>query len=277
MDRVNKPIKLVAIDLDGTVVSHTLGISDAVIAGLKRAQSEFGCKVVIATGRMFPSTIPFAQKLGTQQPVVSYQGAMIRDISTMHAEIDAYPVLYHQGLPLDLAGQILDVIQRKGYHANVYVKDVLYTNELNEKAWYYKNITGVTPIEAKDFASILTDTPSKIMLIEEQCERIMQDLKAQFGEAINVCVSRKDFCEIVDARVSKWEAITQLLALWGLSPDDVLAIGDQENDLSMIQGAGLGVAMGNAPLHVQAHADYVTRDVESDGVLHALQKFVFNE
>ena len=143
-------IKLVAIDLDGTVVKHDLGISDAVIQSLQRAQQEFDCRVVIATGRMFPSTLPFAKRVGISNPIISYQGAMIRDISRDNAVVSDYPFIYHQGLDLDLARELVTVIQERGYHANVYVDDQLYTNELNEKAWYYKSITGITPKEAPD-------------------------------------------------------------------------------------------------------------------------------
>jgi Cof subfamily protein (haloacid dehalogenase superfamily) len=268
-------IKLIAIDLDGTVVNHDLSISETVIQSLQRAQAEFGCKVVIATGRMFPSTIPFSKRVGLSNPVIAYQGAMIRDLSEEKPTVADYPMLYHQGIQKNLAHELLTVIQDRGYHANVYVNDVLYTNELNEKAWYYKSITGVTPVEAPDLRDILSSDPSKIMIIDPQCETVMAELRTQFGEAISVCISRRDFCEIVDPGVSKWVAVEQLMALWNIQASEVMAIGDQENDLTMIQGAGIGVAMGNAPLAIQEVADYVTRDIAADGVAHAIDRFVF--
>jgi Cof subfamily protein (haloacid dehalogenase superfamily) len=272
------PIKLIAIDLDGTVVKHDLSISEAVIAGLQRAQSDFGCKVVIATGRMFPSTLKFAARVGITNPVITYQGAMIRDISSPKPKVSDYPYVYHQGLDKETAYELIDWIQQEGCHANVYVDDQLYTNQFNEKSWYYQSITGVVPIHQPDLKMAFdasTPDPSKMMIIEEDSDRILDSFKARFGARINICVSRKDFCEIVHPQVSKWTAISHLLTQWGLSPENVLAIGDQDNDIPMIVGAGTGVAMGNAPGHIQGLADWVAPSIAEDGVLAALEEWVF--
>lgn len=277
-------IKLVAIDLDGTVVNEELQIADQVIADLQRAEQEFGVKVIIATGRMFPSTIKFSKMVGLNNPVIAYQGAMIRDLEGLITEPDrpaeAFPTLYHQGLAIDTVKELIEIINERQLHANLYINDILYTNQFNEKSWYYKMITGVTPIEAPDFYQVLKDDPlsypSKIMIIDDECKQLAEDLKTQFGSKLHICLSRKDFCEIVDADVSKWRAIEHLMQLYGLDKSEVMAIGDQENDIPMILGAGVGVAMGNAPQSIQTIADFVTKPISENGVSHALEKFVFN-
>lgn len=89
-------------------------------------------------------------------------------------------------------------------------------------------------------------------------------------------MSRSHFCEIVHHNVSKWNALSFLLDRYGFTPDQVMAIGDQENDLSMITQAGLGIAMGNAPDHVKEQARWVTRSVDDDGLAHAVNTWILN-
>ncbi len=267
-------IKVIALDLDGTLVNEALAISPMTKAVLKRAQDK-GVHVVIATGRMFPSTFPFAEELNVQGPVVSYQGAMIRDISQPVDHILDHPILFHQGIDLGTARGIIDYIHAESIHANVYVDDQLFTTAYNPSAIFYQKISGVQPIEVNQFHDILTGNPSKIMIIDDRCDAIIETLKPQFASSVSICKSRHNFCEIVHHSVSKWEAIRFLLEKWSISPDEVMAIGDQENDLSMICGAGIGVAMGNAPDHVKAQANHVTLTIDEDGAAHAIERFVF--
>ena len=90
------------------------------------------------------------------------------------------------------------------------------------------------------------------------------------------CRSRSNFCEIIHPAASKWNALKILIDQWGIEADEVMAVGDQGNDISMISGAGLGVAMGGAPEDVVAVANYVTGSIEEDGVVQAIEKFVLN-
>jgi Cof subfamily protein (haloacid dehalogenase superfamily) len=268
-------IKLVALDLDGTIVNEHLEISETTLAMLNRIQQEAGVKVVIATGRMFPSTIPFARRIGLKDPVISYQGAMIRDIADEFENILHHPILFHQTLDVDAVKAIIQLIEAEGYHANMYVNDNLYTTHLNTASVYYQSISGVTPQSAPNLLEVLTAPPSKIMIIDDKAPEIVQMLKERFPGVISACTSRHNFCEIVHASVSKWEAIKHLMARWNIQQDEVMCIGDQENDLSMITGAGVGVAMGNAPDHVKAQANYVTDTITNNGAAKSIEKFVF--
>lgn len=268
-------IKLIALDLDGTIVNEQLEISPATMAMLVRVQQEKGVKVILATGRMFPSTIPFARTLGLLDPVISYQGAMIRDISQMLDDIHQHPILFHQGIDLEVARAIVDLVHEYDYHTNLYVNDQLFTTHWNPNSRYYQTISGVVPQEAKNLHPVLTAPPSKIMIIDERSAEIVEQLKARFSAHVSICRSRRNYCEIVHASVSKWTALQSLMQQWQIEPEEVMAIGDQENDLSMIIGAGVGIAMGNAPDHVKARANYVTGTVDEDGVAQAIEKFVY--
>lgn len=268
-------IKLVALDLDGTIVNEQLEISAATMQMLQRVQDEKGVKVILATGRMFPSTLPFARTLGLKEPVISYQGAMIRDIADLLENVLHHPILFHQTIELDVAKALMGFITEQSLHANVYVNDQLFTTHLNPHSKYYQNISGVVPQEAEDLLSVLTAPPSKVMIIDDRCDEIVQALRSQFSAHVSVCKSRYNYCEIVHQSVSKWQAIQHLLTQWQIRPEEVMAIGDQENDLPMILGAGIGVAMGNAPDEIKAQANYVTEDVNADGAAKAIEKFVY--
>ncbi len=268
-------IKLVALDLDGTIVNEELEISPATTSLLRKIQAEKQIKVVLATGRMFPSALPFAYQLGLMDPVISYQGAMIRDINQFQENAKHYPTLFHQAIDVNVAKTIVDLIHEHAFHANMYVDDQLFTTELNQHSLYYQKISGVVPQEARNLHTVLTGPPSKFMIIDDRCDEIIDILHNQFSNSVSICKSRHNFCEIVHASVSKWRAIERLMEQWDITADEVMAVGDQENDLSMIKGAGVGVAMGSAPDHVKAQAHYVTETVDEDGVVKAIHKFVY--
>lgn len=268
-------IKLIALDLDGTIVNEDLEVSARTLRVLERVQTELDIKVVIATGRMFPSTVPFAHKLNLQGPVISYQGAMIRDLSVPKDNILEHPILYHQTLDMDITRALIDYIHDNGYHANMYVEDALYTTHINADSGHYAKLSGVHPQSAPNLHEVLTAPPSKLMIIDPKAEQITAHLREVFPIGLSSCRSRHNFCEVVHDQVSKWDALQFLIRQWGLSPQEVMAIGDQENDLSMIEGAGIGVAMGTAPDFVKARANVVTGSIEEDGAAQAIERVVF--
>jgi len=267
-------IKLVALDLDGTIVDENLQISEQTLEMLTYIREDKQVHVVLATGRMFPSTVAFARRVGVTDPVISYQGGMIRDISGNLENILDHPILFHRPVDMEVSRSIIDFIHAEGVHANLYVNDQLFTTHHNANSDFYRSISGVTPIEAKNLHIVLTGPPSKMMIIDDRCDEIIATLQEKFPTEVSLCKSRATFCEIVHPTVSKWLAISYLMEEWDINADEVMAIGDHENDIPMIQGAGVGVAMGNAPENVRAKADYVTDTVDNNGAVKAIEKFV---
>jgi len=266
-------IKLIALDLDGTIVDEQLAISDLTKQVIARVQAEKNIKVLISTGRMFPSTLPFARRLDITHPVISYQGGMIRAIEPERKNIEDYPILFNQPIEMDTASGILDLIEANDWQANLYVNDHLFVNKMTYETQHYQMISGVSPEVVPDLKSMLTAAPSKMMIIDAHANTIVEILKKDFPGQVNACLSRFNYCELVNPEVSKWRAIEYLMGEWGITADEVMAVGDQENDLSMIEGAGIGVAMGNAPAHVKAHANDVTDTIERDGAAKAILKW----
>lgn len=267
-------IKLVALDLDGTIVNEHLRISERTLKTLRHVLTETDVRVVVATGRMFASALPFAREIGIVEPLVIYQGAMIRSLNaeqTLH---------FHQPIPLTLAKPVLELLKEGKYHANLYLNDVLWTTPHPEYASIYAKTSGVTPQIANCLVNTLDNhaiAPTKIMAIEdERIDHLLDRLKEQFGPALSVCKSRYNFCEIIDADASKWNALQHLAAQWGIQPEEIMAVGDQGNDLSMIKNAGIGVAMGQAPDEVKQFANFVTAPIDEDGAAKAIEQFVLD-
>lgn len=265
-----KPIKLIALDLDGTLVREDLSISDRVKSVLKHLIHDTDIKVIIATGRMFRSAVSFAEEIGVTEPIVTYQGAMVRNIDGREPE-------YHQSIPLETAQTLLTYLDDGNYHTNIYMNDKLWTHQDNPHLEFYRRASRVEPELTTDLKSALIAPPTKFMVIDDhRTETLMAELQERFNGQLECCRSRHNFCEMIHADVSKWNAVKHLMKQYGLEKDEVLAIGDQNNDLSMIEGAGIGVAMGQAPDDVKVHANWVTQTVDKDGAAVAIEKFVLN-
>lgn len=263
------PIQLLALDLDGTVVNHDLTISAALQAALTHLIQNTEVKVVVATGRMHPSALIYARQIGVTTPVVSYQGGMICDNDT------AQTCLYHEPIPLETAKQVVEFLQADGFSTNIYIDNRLYTNHDNPHATLYAKLSGIEPDRVDCLLERLTAGPTKMMTIDDhRMDALIGGLNEHFSDTLTVMRSRSNFCEMISPKASKWNAVKFLANQWSIPTEAIMACGDQGNDISMIGAAGVGVAMGNAPDDVKQHADFVTKSIDEDGVLHAIERFI---
>lgn len=265
-------IKLVALDLDGTIVNDRLEVSPRTLKLLNHLITQTDVKVVIATGRMFLSALPFAKTIGVKEPLIAYQGAMIKSLD------EHYTMRYHQPIPLATARNLMEFLIGESFQVNLYLGDALWTTPQNEHSTFYAKAAGVIPQFTPDLLGILNEAPSKIMVIDDhRVDELMQILNQKFHGHLTYCRSRSNFCEMIDVSCSKWNALQQLMKEWDILPEEVMCIGDQGNDISMLTGAGVGVAMGNAPDDVKAIANYVTDPIDKDGAAKAIEKFVLGD
>ncbi|MDX2084767.1 MAG: Cof-type HAD-IIB family hydrolase [Candidatus Melainabacteria bacterium] len=278
-------IRLIALDLDGTIVNDALEISARTRRVLSYLIEQTEVRVVVATGRMHLSAYPFAQTLGVREPLISYQGAMIRQIvcSESHQPLpmEQQPVLHHAAIPLPVAERLLPLLEQMQVHLNLYVNDVLYMPETAVDGSifnWYSQAARVQPTLVPCLQKQLTDAPTKLSVIDDDGSRlpeVMALLQAQCHDLpLTWCQSRHNFCEITHQGVSKWSAIQWLAARYDIAPAEIMAIGDHDNDVSMLTHAGLGVAMGNAPARVQQTADVVTSSIAEDGAAEAIERYV---
>ncbi len=267
--------KLLVLDIDGTIAGQSNEVSDRVVEAIKAVNAK-GIQVALATGRMYHSARRFHQRIGSSLPIVSYNGAWIQD------PLDGKKH-HHLPVPAEIALELLDFLEqpqlRHQLDIHCYLDDQLYVREFTEETKEYERRSGIIPQAVGDFRRILQQPTTKMLAISLEIALIQQlihDIKARYTPAqIHLTQSNPKYLEITHPNANKGTA-TRYLAenLLGLTSEQVMTIGDNFNDVQMLEYAGRGIAMGNAPIEVQKTADWVTKDVESDGVAVAIEKFL---
>ncbi|MEH2084572.1 MAG: Cof-type HAD-IIB family hydrolase [Nostoc sp.] len=270
-----KDIKLLVLDIDGTIAGHSNTISEPVKQAIFAAQAQ-GIQVAIATGRMYCSALRFHQDIGSTLPLMAYQGAWIQDPITQK-------IHRHWVISREIAHQLIDYFEqpelRSLLSVHFYINDQLYVRELTRETKIYAERSSVIPIPVGDLRQALTNEPTKILALSDDIDvidKLLGNLRRQYTPAeLYLTTSVATFFEVTNASVNKGTAIRYLAEeLLGLQLANVMAIGDNFNDVEMLEYAGLGVAMGNAPAAVQAIAKWVAPSVEEDGVAVAIEKFL---
>lgn len=266
-------IKLLALDLDGTIFTDDLIISERTRHAIKAAQ-ERGVLVTIATGRMFTSARKIAADLGIAAPLICYQGAMLRDSSTGET-------LYHKTIPLALAHEIVTTTQQQGLHLNVYLDDRLYVAHMTEGARFYSQINYGLPMHEVGDLHVWLDTqggkePTKLVIVtpREQTDTVLDEFTSRYGDRLQVTKSHPRFTEFTNKECSKGTALAFLAAHLGVARAEVMAIGDGHNDLDMLRWAGYSFAMPTAPQAVLDIAHGVCLPLDEDGAAEAIERFV---
>ncbi len=265
-------IKLVAIDLDDTLLRDDFTISPRTLAAV-RAVRESGVKITLATGRMPGSARPYAEQLALDVPVINYHGAMIQHALSRE-------IIFRRVIPVNLAEELVGFLQKKQLYVQIYLRDQVFTRELNKYSDLYKRIAKVR-IEQRDLLQLLQEEPEgveKILVINEEhaISKLADILGQRYGRKIHLTKSKPIFLEFTEITVNKGAALASLAESYGFAREEVMAIGDSFNDLEMIEYAGLGVAMGNAGPEVRAKADVITGTNQEDGVAQALERYVLN-
>lgn len=266
-------IKLLALDLDGTLFGDDLIMSGRVRQAIASAQAQ-GVLVTIATGRMFRSARRIAADLKISTPLICYQGALVRDS-------DSGQTLYHKTIPLKLAHQVISDTRRMGLHLNVYLNDNLYVSSITPQARFYAQINmGLTLHPVGDLHAWLDaqggQEPTKLVIVTdpEKTDGVLALFTDLYGSRLQVTKSHARFTEFTNAECSKGTALAFLAERCGVERDNVMAIGDGHNDLDMIAWAGWGVAMSTSPQAVLDIARIVAPPLSQDGAADTIERFV---
>jgi Cof subfamily protein (haloacid dehalogenase superfamily) len=272
-------IRLIVLDIDGTISGLNNTINPAIQAVVRAVQCK-GIQVAIATGRMFHSAERFYETLNLDLPLMAYQGALIQEPKTGK-------VHRHWTLAQSTALQLLDYFEQVEFqqHLSVhaYVHDRLYVRQITPESELYSERTGVTLFPVGDLRNLVQERePTKLLALSQDATHIdslYTHLRTQYSPAeLYLTKSIATFFEATNPLVNKGTAVQYIAEeLLGLQPHQVMTIGDNFNDVEMLQYAGIGVAMGNAPDGVKAIADWVAPDVESDGAAIAVEKILLSE
>lgn len=260
-------IKMIATDIDGTILNWNGEFSPAVIECINKLNND-GIKIVLVTGRMHGSTVPIAEKLGLENPVVSYQGGLIKDLSGK--------TLYQKQLPDDYARKIILWAKENDVHINLYLDDRLYVERDSETIQRY--IVGkFVGYKVCPFWQLKIENVNKILAIDysnpDRVTSWVEELSKMFPD-LYVVKSTPYFCEIGNKEAKKSAGVEYLRNMWGIEKDEVLAIGDQNNDIELLKAGGIAVAMGNGTEELKKYADFVTDTVDNDGFVKAVEKYL---
>ena len=249
-------IKLIASDMDGTLLNDEGKISERNAAAIRKA-IDAGVIFTIATGRMYCSIEPYAEKLGLDVPLIAYNGAYVK--GSLSKE-----VLYDSPLDYETSLSVLDYCRQKNYYVQAYVDDTLLVKETSDFAQMYASFAGVEFVALGERFYRLNKAPGRNA-------EIKQELTEEFGNKIMMTNSFNDFLEVINPEVSKWNAVKALAEQNGIDLRDTMCIGDSNNDFEMISSAGLGVAVANANDRIRNVAKMVTAANNVDGVALAIE------
>lgn len=277
LDIATEEIKLLVLDIDGTISGKSNTISTPVKQAIAAAQAR-GIQVAIATGRMYRSALRFHQEINSILPLAAYQGAWIQDPATDK-------IHRHSTVSREIASQLLDYFEqpqlRSLLSVHFYINDQLYVRELTPETKIYTERSGITAIPVGDLRQALDNEPTKVLALSDDIDvidQILGNLRRQYTPAeLYLTTSVATFFEATNASVNKGTAVRYLAEeLLGLQSTNVMTIGDNFNDVEMLEYAGVGVAMGNAPAGVQAIAQWVAPTVEEDGAAVAIEQFLLS-
>ena len=258
-------IKLIASDMDDTLLDNKWQISERNAAAIKRA-IEAGKIFLIATGRMYVSVRPYADKLGLDVPLVTYNGALVKGSQSGK-------VYYEHKLKLETAREVLRFCKERGYYLQVYIGDSIFIKEENECSRMYSKISGIQTTAIGENVFTTEEAPYKILVMtdSDKFTSAWKDFAETFKGKLDVTSSKDNFLELMEPGVNKWEAVKAVGASYGITPEQIMCIGDSNNDISMIANAGIGVAVGNAKDNVKQHAKIVTASNDKDGVAMVIE------
>lgn len=263
--------RLLAADLDGTLKAEGQAFSLRVRAAVKLAQDK-GVHVVIATGRMYRTAEYYARDLGLAEAIICDHGATIRDL-------DTGGILFKLRMPPELARSVVEAADPE-LTLLACIDEEFYTEHMTQAAVLFAGRYAQEHLHrVPNLAQVVQAGPQKLIFIHEPAviTRQLEKLIAAYGDRLQVVQSYPRYVELTHLDASKGKAVEWLARRWGIQRQQVIAIGDQDNDRSMIEWAGLGAAMGNAVASVRAVARYVAPAVEQDGVAAVIERFVLEQ
>lgn len=272
-------VKLICLDMDGTLLDSNLEISPANREAILRARSK-GIQVTLATGRMYASALAYAKELDIDIPIIAMNGALIK-----HPISEAK--LKDLIIRPDLLERVIRVLQAKNLRPNFYNEFTLFVGDGLER---YRRMLANASFDSRYAFKVIDETYTYDDLIREaggtiqkgilfpkpeMMEEVRMILK-QIGE-LSIVSSSPGNIEVTHEEANKGNAIKALGESLGISTNDIMAIGDSENDRSMLDVAGYPIIMGNAGPTLKAGKGFITQDNNNDGVALAIRKYALGD
>jgi len=260
--------RLVVADLDGTARSRRFGVTPGVRRAIADVRAS-GIRVCVATGRMWRSAAPWVQSLGADTPVILYNGGRVFDF-------DGGRILYERRLAAEFTRQALAVIRRDpDVQPHLFLNDRVYVERRHPMTEAYAEDDGLGYEVVTAFEPLLTDDPHKILVLGAPGKlEALSSAARQARLSARAVQSEPTKLEFLPPGISKGTALRAMLEALEVEAGEVVAVGNNWNDLEMIEAAGLGVAMADAAEGVPARADPVCGTADEEGFRDMLERFV---
>ena len=263
--------KLLALDIDGTLLQKDKSILPEIKTAIERLQSQ-GIYIILATGRAFPSAKKYADILNLNTPLICYNGAVMRTVQGREP-------LFRKCLPLPVMREIIAFGEERGWYLQLYnsdaVNDAIVVERICDHTLADPDFANMPVIEAGRLSQADLSPSPKIMTrcASAEVKARLAILRENFGEKVYIVGSTPHLLEMMCKEVCKAYALRQLCDCYLISPSEIVACGDGDNDKDMLLFAGVGCAVANAVSTTKNAADYVCAAENGYGVLEAINKY----
>ncbi|HLJ62395.1 MAG TPA: Cof-type HAD-IIB family hydrolase [bacterium] len=262
---------LVVADIDGTLVGEDKVVPPGVAVAVRAARDR-GVRVCLATGRMWDAARRFAEAIEADPPAILYNGALVYDFAADRA-------LWAHRLPLDVAVRLLPVLRQFPQTSPLmFVHGRVYAERQTAFVDVYARRDLVTVGIASAFERVMDEDPVKLLIVGRHADlvELRRAIDASAGPEVSQVFSQSDYLEVLPPGVSKGAALPVLAQAVGVPLSRTIAVGDNHNDLTMLQAAGLGIAVDGAPPEVLAAAKATCPPPEQEGVRVVIERYVLD-
>ncbi len=270
--------KIMAFDIDGTLLTKNRKILDSTKSSIKKLQKA-GYTTIICTGRLYSHSTQIAEEIGNIDYIVSCNGAQVYDVKTKK-------IIYTKPHDTKNAHLIIEELKKIGIGATIYGEhDVHYLHHDNDDKslklfeGYYRNFK--SHLNDKNVQQFIDSHKILKVLIYfedvDKAAKITKELQEKFQDFAYIVRGSETAVEFSVKNTSKATGVQEVLKRLHLSANDLVAIGDSENDIEVLKMANLGIAMGNALKIVKEASDVVTKDNDNHGIEHAIKTFVLKD
>lgn len=265
--------KILFTDMDGTLLNSAKQISPA-LRDLLQKMTAAGNRLVLSSGRTQDSIEKVMRYTGLSFPgmlVISTNGNAVYDC-------DAQRFLFQKSVPRNIAQGIIALAHKRGIHIQSYTDTHVVCEKEDAELAYYRKGTGMDALLTDDIMRVVQNPPNKLLAISlesrSRLEPLQKDVLAQYGDTVTALFSCDQYLEFFDKTAGKGNAVRYVCDYLHIPLSRAVAVGDAENDISMLEAAGTGAAMANADPAVKECADFVTQnDNDHDGVAEVVRRY----
>lgn len=267
--------KALVVDIDGTLLNSRKEITPATAEAIRKVMLA-GHAVVIASGRPLPGMRCCKEELELEKYggyLLSYNGAKVVECSTGK-------VIYEKTLPPNVPAEIYEYAKAHGAGVVSFEGDTVISGfEPNEYVLLEAKHNGLNIKVVPEFSEYIDFPVNKCMIMDhgDRDAQYEKELVEKYGDSLSIFRSEVYFLEIMHAGINKADSLDAILDTIGVKRENTICCGDSYNDISMIEYAGIGVAMGNGKPEVKAVADYITATNDEDGLVEVINRFILTD